>query len=47
MGGLLTQGAAVRAHEEHLGAYLEAARACVIKADASGRVVDSIRPPTA
>jgi hypothetical protein len=39
-GGLVAQGAAVGAHEEHLGADLEAAVDYIIKADASGRVVD-------
>jgi PAS domain S-box-containing protein len=40
MVGLVAQGAAVGAHEKHLGAYLEAALDCVVMADASGRVVE-------
>ena len=37
---MVAKGAAVVAHEEHLGAYLEAALDCVVMADASGRVVE-------
>jgi PAS domain S-box-containing protein len=36
----MAKGAAVGAHEEHLGAYLEAALDCVVMADAAGRVVE-------
>jgi hypothetical protein len=46
-GGLVAQGAAVGAHEEHLGADLEAAVDYIIKADASGAWSTSIRPLTA
>jgi PAS domain S-box-containing protein len=38
--GIVANGAAVGAHEERLGAYLEAALDCVFMADASGRVVE-------
>jgi hypothetical protein len=40
MRGLIEQGAAMGGHEEHLGAYLEAAVDSVIMADVSGRVVE-------
>jgi PAS domain S-box-containing protein len=41
MAGKVPQGAVVGAHEEYLGACLEAAFDCVLMADASGgRVVD-------
>src|ERR687892_714950 len=37
---MVAKGAAVVAHEQRLGAYLEAALDCVVMADASGRVVE-------